>query len=259
MKKIQDLLIRYFEHCFNHAMKEVYENSPRNLIKRNENAVFLDCGCHNGEYTIKLADIIGTRSLFGIDINEDLAHDAKNNHIRMVVNDVNKPLPYRDDSFDVLTSFNLLEHLIETQLYLSEIFRVLKPGGYAILNTPNLASWHNIAALVLGFQPFSGPNINTMTDSDFSIIRRLHRRAHDISDVNEVFVTSEPERYRHIVVVAFRSLQKALTQSGFILESVFGFGYYPLPPFLAQFASKMDPSHAAHILTKCRKPHKQKK
>jgi SAM-dependent methyltransferase len=254
MNRLQGLLIRYFEHCFNHAMTEVYENTPGILIRRDEDAVFLDCGCHNGEYTRKLADLIGTQNMTGIDINEDLADDAKNNFVHMVVSDMNKPLPFSSDRFDVLTSFNLLEHLIETQLYISEIFRVLRPGGYAILNTPNLASWHNIAALVLGFQPFSGPNINSMTDSDFSIIRRLHRRAHDIPNANEVFITSESERYRHIVVVAFRSLKKALSRTGFILEGVFGFGYYPLPPFLARFASKIDPSHAAHTLIKIRKP-----
>jgi len=35
------------------------------------------------------------------------------------------------------------------------VYRILKPGGYAVISTENLASWDNILALILGYTPFS--------------------------------------------------------------------------------------------------------
>lgn len=46
-------------------------------------------------------------------------------------------LPFDDESFDVVTSFETLEHLHQRCLFLSELKRVLKPGGLLVLSTPN--------------------------------------------------------------------------------------------------------------------------
>lgn len=45
-------------------------------------------------------------------------------------------LPYVDDYFDLLIANHVLEHVIDDQRAVEEIVRVLKPGGYAILQTP---------------------------------------------------------------------------------------------------------------------------
>jgi len=45
-------------------------------------------------------------------------------------------IPYPSDSFDFLICNHVLEHVRDDRLALSEIFRILKPGGYAILQTP---------------------------------------------------------------------------------------------------------------------------
>jgi SAM-dependent methyltransferase len=47
-------------------------------------------------------------------------------------------LPFGDASMDVVACFQVLEHLRRPDVALSEIHRVLKPGGYACLATPNL-------------------------------------------------------------------------------------------------------------------------
>ena len=48
------------------------------------------------------------------------------------------PLPYPDSSFDTVISFQVIEHIKDDKAYLKEIFRVLKPGGIALLTTPNI-------------------------------------------------------------------------------------------------------------------------
>ena len=46
-------------------------------------------------------------------------------------------LPFEDDFFDVVVSFETIEHIIDYDKFVLEIKRVLKPGGQLILSTPN--------------------------------------------------------------------------------------------------------------------------
>ncbi len=46
-------------------------------------------------------------------------------------------LPFQDESYDVVVSFETLEHIHERTKFLSEIKRILKPAGLLILSTPN--------------------------------------------------------------------------------------------------------------------------
>jgi SAM-dependent methyltransferase len=47
------------------------------------------------------------------------------------------PIPFPDNSFDSIVSFQVIEHLEDDALFIKEIHRILKPGGCAILTTPN--------------------------------------------------------------------------------------------------------------------------
>jgi len=52
--------------------------------------------------------------------------------------DLNKPLPYPDASFDVVYTTEVMEHVEGHRNFITEAGRVLKPGGYLVLTTPNL-------------------------------------------------------------------------------------------------------------------------
>jgi SAM-dependent methyltransferase len=48
-------------------------------------------------------------------------------------------LPFRDESFQLVGAFDLIEHLREPQTLLREAYRVLQPGGYLIVTVPAYA------------------------------------------------------------------------------------------------------------------------
>lgn len=51
-------------------------------------------------------------------------------------------LPCADDSFDVVLSTQVLEHVRDPEVYLSECFRVLRPGGRLLLSTHGMMVYH---------------------------------------------------------------------------------------------------------------------
>lgn len=48
------------------------------------------------------------------------------------------PFPYKDEQFDCIVTFQVIEHVKDDHHFLKEIYRVLKPGGTALLTTPNI-------------------------------------------------------------------------------------------------------------------------
>ncbi len=48
------------------------------------------------------------------------------------------PIPFPDNSFDTVVSFQVIEHIKDDALFIKEIERILRPGGTALLTTPNI-------------------------------------------------------------------------------------------------------------------------
>ncbi len=62
--------------------------------------------------------------------------------------------PYPDASFDTVLCCELIEHLFTDPMHMmSEINRILKPGGHLVLTTPNLGSLRAISAILQGYHP----------------------------------------------------------------------------------------------------------
>jgi len=64
-----------------------------------------------------------------------------------------EPLSPKSNSTDLVIALEVIEHLFDTDFFLTEIYRILKPGGLLILSTPNLASITNRLKLLLGGYP----------------------------------------------------------------------------------------------------------
>ena len=63
------------------------------------------------------------------------------------------PLPFEDESIDVVMTNQVLEHVKEIFWILHQASRVLRVGGSMVIGVPNLASFHNRLLLLFGKQP----------------------------------------------------------------------------------------------------------
>jgi ubiquinone/menaquinone biosynthesis C-methylase UbiE len=100
----------------------------------------LDIGCHAGTLVNSIW-LEGYRSISGIDNNSASISKGKQKYQdiadRLIHYNGDK-LPYENNQFDVVTMFDVLEHIEDIHNYLAhEVRRILKPGGRLIFQTPN--------------------------------------------------------------------------------------------------------------------------
>jgi ubiquinone/menaquinone biosynthesis C-methylase UbiE len=63
-------------------------------------------------------------------------------------------LPFKDETCDIITSFDVLEHLLQPERFVSEAFRVIRPDGLFILAIANLGDVYSRIAFLFGYTPF---------------------------------------------------------------------------------------------------------
>ena len=129
----KDLLAAHDEAYLRHYVELVTRHAP-------PRAKILDLGCGNG-ISAKLLnqadfDVVGT------DISPLFLEDARsweNPNLQYQVCDVME-LPFANESFDVICSNELVEHLPDVQTALTEMMRVVCKGGRIVISGPNLCS-----------------------------------------------------------------------------------------------------------------------
>lgn len=131
-----------------------YFNSRMEKVKQiinsicNKKTEFLDIGCTRGF----LSTLIVPNHYHGVDISKELVSKSLIRN-KIKIKDINSGLPYGDKKFDFIFAGELIEHLIDTDFFLRECYRVIKNKGYLLLTTPNLASFWNRLKILLGRQP----------------------------------------------------------------------------------------------------------
>jgi SAM-dependent methyltransferase len=90
----------------------------------------LDVGCGVGDFPEAIKHYYPKLEVYGIDISKKAISLARKRakKVKFKVADVQK-LPFKDETFEAVTCFDLLEHVENPQEALAEIYRVLKPGG----------------------------------------------------------------------------------------------------------------------------------
>lgn len=228
---------RYLKHIW-HKSAEENNRKLKNLVETADSVDILDLGCDEGSIFLDRFSLIKHSRLYGIDVDKHKVKLAQKRGIRAMCRNLNRLLPYPNNKFHSISANQIIEHVTNPDIFVTEILRVLMPGGYLLISTENLASWHNIFALLLGYQAFS-QDISTQAiiGNPFKIISRAKNSS-----------------ALHIHIFTLKGLRQLLEVHGFVIESQFGAGYYPLLHPVSHILTRIDPYHAAFIGIRARKP-----
>jgi ubiquinone/menaquinone biosynthesis C-methylase UbiE len=105
-----------------------------------KNKITADIGCADGYGTQFLADY--SNKTTGVDYSSETVKIANEKHknktnLKFISSSV-PPLPFEDNSLEVLTAFQFIEHIEDRLGFIKEVKRVLKPGGIFLCSTPNI-------------------------------------------------------------------------------------------------------------------------
>jgi ubiquinone/menaquinone biosynthesis C-methylase UbiE len=219
-------------------MERTNKNQILQLIEPRPHGRLLDCGCGDGESTVRLANRARVAEAYGMERVDERISEASDRGVIVTKADPNDPLPYRDDFFDIIHANQIIEHLMSADFFLAEVKRVLRADGYAVFATNNLSSWHNILSLALGLQPTPTLVFNEAVAANvFDPLQHPHNA---YTEANYVHVYS------------YQGLRELCCDHGFRVEATRTVGYYPLPPSLARLACQIDSTHAAFLIIKLR-------
>jgi methionine biosynthesis protein MetW len=127
-------------------------------IRPGDRVLQVDCG--PGVLAARLAEL--GAQVVGTDLSAEALRRARARNIGVYqVNLDREPLPFGDATFDVVLSDSQIEHRVDSERYLDECARVLRPGGRLVLCVPNTAHWRVRWWLLRGHFPILP---NTPTD-----------------------------------------------------------------------------------------------
>ena len=92
-----------------------------------------------------------------------------------------EPCPAAESEFKAIVAADVIEHIVDTDGFLSELWRILAADGLLIVTTPNLAFWLSRLRLLLGKPPWSYPGASSTVKADLMI------------DLNHIRITTRRE------------------------------------------------------------------
>lgn len=108
--------------------------------------MILDVGCASGDILAPLAKV---HEIHGVDIAPALVKRAIQKGVHAVEHNIEgSPLPYPAGKFDAIFCGETIEHQVDTDWLMSEVNRVLKPGGQLVLTFPNIRTLLGIGMLL---------------------------------------------------------------------------------------------------------------
>ncbi len=199
----------------------------------------LDVGCGNGLFLDRIRRDIADAHLSGVDYSEYQIGRPAHPSLHLKQADLTRGVPFEDRSFDVVYAAEIIEHLVDPDLLLSEIRRVLRPGGTLVLTTPNLCAWYNRVLFVLGVQPLFVESSTRSSTVGSGWLRRFKRGSTPVG---------------HIRIFNLDAIRDLLKNNGFAVTAIKGasFDYFPRPLRLLDAAVAVYPGLSSNLVIKCR-------
>ena len=176
----------------------------------------------------------GAALVIGADISFDAIAHAKNRGplegLHFVAADATK-MPFEDCAFELLVSFETIEHIEQYKTFLSECGRVLKTNGLFLCSTPNKAM-----SVALGIhnpyhaKEFYPAEFRELTNEYFSEVHCFGQRKTNVSELKAAVLKQKVKRRRRQIP---RDLLRHILGDNFgrALWSVLGRGYHRLKTF----------------------------
>jgi SAM-dependent methyltransferase len=128
----------------------------------------------------------------GVELSEPLMLEARRAFGPLPIQKVDGvALPFPDGSFDVVLSFDVFEHIPDSDAHLDEVRRVLRPGGSYLMQTPN--KWMNVVFETIRWRSFTRFRVDHCSLHTLGELRRRFARhgfavdAYDVPVVNDFF------------------------------------------------------------------------
>lgn len=120
-------------------------------------------------------------SVRGVEINADRIAESRRLYGDLPITKVDgTALPFPDASFDVVLSFDVLEHIRDSDAHVREVHRVLVPGGKYLLQTPN--KWTNTIFETIRWRSFTRWRADHCALHTYGQLRRrLERHGFDVA------------------------------------------------------------------------------
>ena len=139
-----ELLKKYGEEYYSHWITPDQQTRRIGLWNRRLKIVkkfirtgkLIDVGCGEGLF-IYCAGQQGY-DVSGVEISDFAVQYAKEKFKLNIINSKLEESNLPENSFDIITFWHVLEHLSSPDITLKEAYRILKPGGFLFLSTPNI-------------------------------------------------------------------------------------------------------------------------
>ncbi len=151
---LQDQTQKFASYPSLDFQNKIYQQKAFGWIQQLEGVDrILELGCADGSFLAHLQKTLAASTSVGLDLSPQSIKIAQARGIKAQVHNFENKLPFPDQTFDLCVTLEVIEHLYDTDFFLTEIYRVLKPRGHLVLSTPNLASLPNRFKLLLGKYP----------------------------------------------------------------------------------------------------------
>jgi SAM-dependent methyltransferase len=169
-----------------HIILQYLPSDSGRILQIGSSPFFLSSLLHRfGDYRLSLVDFANVP---GVDSQEDLeatisdAYDEGEFGLTFRAFDIEEtPFPYSDETFEGVILFDVLQRLTRDPVFvLSEIHRMLKPGGWLLFCSPNAAFYGNLVKVWLSQNPFALYSTQAVTDRD--------NRPFTIPEIGDLFV-----------------------------------------------------------------------